>query len=96
METMDWRPIGWDDVPSRDEFERRTLEFLRAGVTNSDRMRDAIRRERKLKFSKITGVWNSSPSDKFVNEHAWVLEDLVVRRVIERISDKEYRLLNTV
>jgi hypothetical protein len=34
-----------------------------------------------------------SPSDKFVNEHAWVLEDLVVRKIIERTSEKEYRLL---
>ena len=95
METMDWRPIGWDDVPSREEFERQTLEFLRAGVVNSDRMREAIRKERKLIFGPITGNWNSSPSDKFVNEHAWVLEDLVVRKIIERVSDKEYRLLAT-
>jgi hypothetical protein len=37
--------------------------------------------------------WNRTPSDKFINEHAWALEDLVVRHVIEKTMDKEYRLI---
>jgi hypothetical protein len=90
---MEWRRIGWDDIPSREEFEALTLELLRGGVSNSDRMRDAIRRKRKLILSIVTGEWNTSPTNKFVNEHAWVLEDLVVRDVIERVSAKEYRLI---
>ena len=37
--------------------------------------------------------WNETPSGKLVNEHAWVLEDLVIRKVIEKMAEKEYRLL---
>ena len=89
---MDWREIKFEDIPSRQEFERLTLDLMRQAISNSDRMRDAIRRERRLILSKATGNWNSTPSDKFVNEHAWVLEDLVVRKVIEKFGIKEYRL----
>ena len=91
--SADWRPIQFADVPTRPEFEELTLNLLRAGTTNSDRMRQEISREMKLIRKKATGRWNGTPSDKFTNEHAWVLEDLVVRRVIERITDKEYRLI---
>src|SRR4051812_29577436 len=90
---MAWRPIEFTDIPSRAQFEQLTLELLRRGVVNSDRMRDEIRMDRELILKKSTGAWNATPSDKFVNEHAWVLEDLVVRHVIERTSKKEYRLL---
>ena len=89
---MDWREINFEDIPSRQEFEHFTLNLMRQGIINSDRMRDAIRRERRLILNKATGNWNDTPSDKFVNEHAWVLEDLVVRKVIEKLGTKEYRL----
>lgn len=89
---MDWREIKFEDIPSREEFEQLTLNLMRQGIINSDRMRDAIRRERRLILNKATGNWNDTPSDKFVNEHAWVLEDLVVRKVIEKLGTKEYRL----
>ena len=56
-------------------------------------MRDEIRRRLKLILSKATGRWNETPSDKFVNEHAWVLETLVVRKQIEKTAEKEYRLV---
>lgn len=90
---MQWRPIKFEDIPSRKEFEQLTLNLLRRGVTNSDRRRDTIRRERKLILKKATGRWNDTPSDKFVNEHAWVLEDLVVRKIIDRIAEKEYHFV---
>lgn len=90
---MGWRHIELRDVPSRQEFQQVTLDLLHQGVTNSDRMRDQIRIERKLILKKATGNWNETPSDKFVNEHAWVLEDLVVRNVIEKTAEKEYRLV---
>jgi hypothetical protein len=88
----DWRAIQYSDIPSRSEFERLTIAMMRQGITNSDRMRDKIRQDRKLIIQKPKGHWNENPSEKFVNEHAWVLEDLVVRHVIEKLSDKEYRL----
>lgn len=90
---MSWRPIIFADIPSRAEFEEHTLLSLRRGISNSDRIRDEIRMERKLILKRATGKWNQTPSDKFVNEHAWVLEDLVMRNVIERVSEKEYRLI---
>jgi hypothetical protein len=89
---MDWREIKFEDIPSREEFEQLTLDLMRQGIIDSDRMRDAIRRERRLILNKATGNWNDTPSDKFVNEHAWVLEDLVVKKVIEKLGKKEYRL----
>jgi hypothetical protein len=48
--------------------------------------------QRKLILAPITGMWNENPSNKFVNEHAWVLEDLVVRGVIKKLAYKEYAL----
>jgi hypothetical protein len=88
-----WRPIEFPDVPSRSEVEELTLELMRQGMTNSVRMRDKIRRDRKLIVQKAKGRWNENPSDKFVNQHVWALEELVVRGVIEKLSEKEYRLL---
>ena len=89
-----WRSIEFGDVPSREEFEELTLKLLRKGVTNSDQMRNEIRTKKQLILKKATGRWNGTPSDKFVNEHAWVVEDLVVRHVIESTAEKEYRLLS--
>jgi hypothetical protein len=89
---MEWRQIAWDDIPTREEFIDLTMALVRAGVCNSDRMRDAIRRERRLILSKTTGAWNTNPSDKFVNQHAWALEELVIRGAIVRVDPKEYRL----
>jgi hypothetical protein len=88
----DWREIQYADIPSRSDFENLTIAMMREGMTNSGRMRDKIRRDRKLILQKPKGQWNDNPSEKFVNEHAWVLEDLMVRRVVEKLSDKEYRL----
>ena len=56
-------------------------------------MRDEIRQRRKLILARATGNWNETPSDKFVNEHAWVLEDLMVRKIIEKTAEKHYRLV---
>jgi hypothetical protein len=88
----DWREIQYSDIPSRAELEEATIALLRRGITNSDRMRDEIRRVRRLIIHKPKGQWNESPSEKFVNEHAWVLERLMVRHVIEKLYDKEYRI----
>ena len=87
-----WRAINWEDIPSREDLAKATLALLESGMTNSDRMRDRIRRDNKLILSRSTGKWNNNPTDKFVNEHAWVLEDLVVRGLIENVGTKEYRL----
>jgi hypothetical protein len=89
----DWRHLEFGDIPSREEFEHLTLDLLRRGIDNSDRMRDEIRQRRKLILARATGNWNETPSDKFVNEHAWVLEDLVVRKIIKKTAEKHYRII---
>lgn len=91
----EWRAINFQDVPSRAEFRELTLHLLRNGISNSDGMRHEISRQQKLIRRTATGRWNGAPSDKFINEHAWVLEDLVVNRVIEKIREKEYRLVQS-
>jgi hypothetical protein len=91
-----WRKIEFSDVPSRSDFEELTLQLMRRGITNSDRMRDKIRQDRKLIIQKANGRWNETPSDKFVNQHAWALEELLTRRLIEKLSEKEYRLLDSL
>jgi hypothetical protein len=58
-------------------------------------MRDEIRKQRRLILSPVTGRWNDNPSNKITNEHAWSLEELVLRKVIERTAEKEYRLMAT-
>lgn len=89
----DWRLIEFKDVPSRPEFEELTLDLLRKGVTDADRMRQEITSSRRLIRRRLTDdMWNT-PSGKFINEHEWVLGDLVERNLIEKIADKEYRLL---
>ena len=85
-----WRAIQFDDIPKREEFEQLTLDLLAQGITNSDRIRDIIRRQRKLILSPTTGHWNDNPSDKFVNEHAWALKNLVEKAEVKLVASKEY------
>jgi hypothetical protein len=60
-------------------------------------MRDAWRRHRKLKFTPTTGNWNDTPTDKFVNEHAWGLVDLQERGLIRNLggppNEERYELV---
>ena len=50
-----------------------TFDDLVAGETHVERLRNNIRRRRKLLVRQSTGKWSSDPSERFVNEHAWVL-----------------------
>jgi len=72
----DFREITWEI--GKAELQKsvmavETYEALRAGVTNVERIRNKIRLKRKLKLCTSTGEWTKTPSDRFVNEHAWVL-----------------------
>jgi hypothetical protein len=60
---------------------------MRQGFTNSDLMRQEVSRRKKRIVKRATRNFDT-PSGKFVNEHAWVLERLVVRKIIEKISEK--------
>lgn len=85
-EIGDWRPITINDVPSRDELGAHILEQLRSGQRTSMQMRDAWRQSRKLIFTRTTGKWNDTPTDKFVNEHAWVLVHLQEQGLIKNLG----------
>lgn len=64
--------IGTDDL-QKSVMSVETFEALQAGVTHVEKIRSAIRQRRKLLVSVSTGAWTKTPSDRFVNEHAWVL-----------------------
>ncbi len=70
-----------------------TFEDMAAGETHVERLRNNIRRRRNLIVREATGQWATDPSERFVNEHAWVLEQLVVDGTIEQVGEKEYRLI---
>ena len=89
---MIWKDIELADIPSRKEFEVLTMKLLRDGISNSDRMREQICRDRRLTLCKPKGSWNGTPSGKFINEHAWVLANLVAYRIIKKLGRKEYSL----
>jgi hypothetical protein len=84
------RPIEFGDIPSREEFKELTLGLLRKGITNSDQMRQVMSKE--VTRETPPGRGTRTPSSKFTNEHAWTLVDLVVNHLIEKTSNKEYRL----
>lgn len=71
-----WRNIAIYDIPSREAIADHVVEQLQGTKRTSRQMRDAWRRSRKLAFTQTTGKWNNTPTDKFVNEHAWVLVQL--------------------
>jgi hypothetical protein len=50
-----------------------TFEALRDGTTNVDAIRTLIRRKRKLIVHPSSGRCTETPSNRFINEHAWAL-----------------------
>jgi hypothetical protein len=67
--------IGTDEL-QRSVMAIETFEALQVGVTNVEGIRSVIRQRRKLLVSLSTGEWTKTPSDRFVNEHAWVLSEM--------------------
>jgi hypothetical protein len=64
-----------------------TFEALRDSQTNVRGIRAKICQKRKLKFSPSDpsiGKWAENPSDRFVNEHAWVLSMMNQFGMIEK------------
>jgi|HubBroStandDraft_1064217.scaffolds.fasta_scaffold82645_2 hypothetical protein len=71
-----FREITWEIGEAelqKSSMALETFELLRSGETNVERIRNAIRSKRKLYMKKSTGKWTEAPSDRFVNEHVWVL-----------------------
>jgi hypothetical protein len=86
----DWRHMTLDHVPSRPDIEDHIILCLAGGIGNSDRMRTEW-----LRFSKLVRTGDEgdirTPIGKYTNEHAWVLGDLNMRKIIKKLSEKEYK-----
>ena len=71
-----------------------TFEALRNGEANVRAMRAKICQKRKLKFNPSnpsTGRWAEKPSDRFVNEHAWVLSIMNQFKMIEKVDQRTHQ-----
>jgi hypothetical protein len=68
-----------------------TFEALRDGQTNVRGIRAKICQKRKLKFNPSTGNWTDNPSDRFVNEHAWVLSMMNQVGMIEKVDQRTHQ-----
>lgn len=72
----DWRLIDWEigtKELQKSIMTVETFEALRAGETKVEEIRLNIRKKRKLWVKHSAGKWTETASDRFVNEHAWVL-----------------------
>jgi hypothetical protein len=72
----DARWITWEIGTAelqRSDMAVETFNDMLAGETHVERLRNNIRRRRGLLVRKSTGQWSTDPSERFVNEHAWVL-----------------------
>ena len=68
-----------------------TFDALRDGQTNVRGIRAKICQKRKLKFNPSTGKWTDNPSDRFVNEHAWVLSMMNRAGMIEKVDQRTHQ-----
>jgi hypothetical protein len=85
----DFREITWDIGTAelqKSVMAAETFELLAAGKTNVEGIRTEIRIRRKLKVNLSTGHWTKTASDRFVNEHAWVLSAMTRLGMISAVS----------
>jgi hypothetical protein len=95
--TSRFRDITWEIGES--ELQKsimavETFEALQDGQTNVRGIRAKICQKRKLKFNPSkpsTGMWTENPSDRFVNEHAWVLSMMNQYRMIEKVDQRTHQ-----
>lgn len=87
----DFREISWEIGQAelqKSVMTVETFETLRAGENNVERIRNKIRLKRKLRVKQSTGKWTETASDRFVNEHAWVLEKMNVFGMIAKVNSR--------
>lgn len=75
-------------VPSVDQLKRPTLEYLAAGITNSDEIRKRLARD--LDVVEALDPQVEASFAKYVNNHAWTLVRLQQDGLIEKLSPKTY------
>ena len=86
-----FREITWEIGQAelqKSAMANETFDALQAGETNVERIRYKIRSKRKLYVRQSTGKWTRTPSDRFVNEHAWVLAKINEFGVIPSVDQK--------
>jgi hypothetical protein len=76
--------IGTEEL-QRSAMAMETFDDLVAGETHVERLRNNIRSRRKLIVRQSTGKWSSDPSERFVNEHAWVLSLMNQYKIISSV-----------
>jgi len=89
-----FREITWEIGESelqKSVMAVETFEALRDGQTNVREIRAKIRQKRKLKFTPSTGKWTDNPSDRLVNEHAWVLSLMNQVGMIEKVDQRTHQ-----
>ena len=89
-----FREITWEIGESelqKSVMAVETFEALRDGQTNVRGIRAKICQKRKLKFNPSTGKWTDNPSDRFVNEHAWVLSMMNQVGMIEKVDQRTHQ-----
>ena len=87
----DFREISWGTARPNlrnSVMTVETFEALRAGETNVEQIRNKIQLKRKLRVKRSTGKWTETASDRFVNEHAWVLEKMNVFGMIAKVNSR--------
>ena len=78
-------------IPPIDQLKQPTLEYVRAGVSNSDEMRRRLAHDFKLTDKDLSKkLANKVP--KFTNNHAWALVRLGERQdgLIKKVAKKTY------
>ena len=86
-----FREITWEIDQAelqKSAMANETFDALQAGETNVERIHNKIRSKRKLYVRQSTGKWTRTPSDRFVNEHAWVLAKMNEFGVIPPVDQK--------
>jgi hypothetical protein len=95
--TEGFREISWEIGEAelqKSVMAGETFEALRDGQTNVRAIRAKICQKRKLKFfpsKSSTGKWTETPSDRFVNEHAWVLSMMNQFGMIEKVNQRTHQ-----
>jgi hypothetical protein len=88
-----FRRITWENGTAelqKSVMTVETFEALRAGQTNVRGIRAKICQKRKMSVKPSTGRWTETASDRFVNEHAWVLEKMAESGMIRKVNQRTH------
>jgi hypothetical protein len=91
------REITWDIGTAelqRSVMAQETFDLMCVGIRHPEKIRSRIRQKRGRWVRRAHGNWTQNPSERFVNEHAWVLSEGDMWKLWEHDKGKEaYTLL---